>query len=83
MFHISCNIFQAMYFVGVRRALDKIDRGQCGLLMGLLTGHISIVKSMKKANFTGERFQNFYTQCVTSVACSIHFTGSMSQKYYV
>ncbi len=40
-----------------------------------------IIKSMsisQKANFIGEQYQNFYTQNVTSVACSIHFTGSMS-----
>ncbi len=35
---------------------------------------------IKKANFTGEQFQNFYTQCMTSVTCSIHFTRIMSSN---
>ncbi len=52
------------------------------IFIGTSVYDISIVNSIRsinqKTNFTGEQFQNFYTQCVTSVACSIHFTGGMS-----
>ncbi len=64
-------IIQTFIFAGIN-----------SLQMAIITELNSIVKSIrslrKKANFTGDQFQDFDTQCVTSVTCSIHFTRTMS-----